>query len=59
MGISALAVTPWKNEFRVLFAPPGATAPQLGILIYFVLDASHLDSAAAGRISGRNWSFDP
>lgn len=29
-------VTPWKNEFRVIFAPPGASAPGLDKTVHYI-----------------------
>lgn len=32
----ACTVTPWKNEFRVIFAPPGASTPQLDETVHYI-----------------------
>ena len=32
----ACTVTPWKNEFRVIFAPPGASAPLLDETVHYI-----------------------
>ena len=50
-----VSITPWTNEFRVLFAPPGKTSPDLDETVHYIFDGCY--AATVDNEGQQQWSL--